>query len=461
VFDVQHLRQSVVLTAFVIGLSLGHTAALSAQGWPVRAVLFFSPTCPHCHQVINEDLPVIFERFGGEARVWVDQAVPAEQRAFYYITNGQLEVLLIDASRPAGGILYDRATEQFGVPRPRQGVPRLVVGDSVLVGSLEIPTQFPELIQRAAASGGLDWPSIDGLAEQIPAVPAPVAQAGQTAPDSTAPDVPTSRTDTVPEPEASPAQREDTASPRAAADSVPPVDTATAIAAGGDSEPNTTADSADERTGAPPQVVESTLDAIPREQDTVWSRFSRDPVGNGLSVVVLALMTLSVFLVSARAPTWHARESTSVLVPVLAVGGMLVAGYLSYVETSGGVAVCGPVGDCNAVQQSPYARVLGIPVGLLGLAGYVAIVAAWLMGRGTGRLATWGSFAQLVMVFIGVVFSIYLTILEPFVIGATCLWCLSSALIMTAMLWLVAGPGTLAWDGLRSHGMAETGTARR
>jgi len=40
----------------------------------------------------------------------------------------------------------------------------------------------------------------------------------------------------------------------------------------------------------------------------------------------------------------------------------------------------------------------------------------------------------------GTLFSIYLTFLEPFVIGATCAWCLTSAIIMTALLWLTAGP---------------------
>jgi uncharacterized membrane protein len=197
-------------------------------------------------------------------------------------------------------------------------------------------------------------------------------------------------------------------------------------------------------------VVESSLDVIPREDDTMASRFNRDPVGNGLSVLVLAVMLLSVFVVSARAPSWQGRETVSILAPALASLGIVVAGYLSYIETSGALAVCGPVGDCNAVQQSPYARVLGVPVGLLGLAGYVAIIVAWFLGRGSGRPAAWGTFAQFVMVFVGVVFSIYLTFLEPFVIGATCLWCLSSAVIMTAMLWLVAGPGSFAWHRLRS-----------
>jgi uncharacterized membrane protein len=35
---------------------------------------------------------------------------------------------------------------------------------------------------------------------------------------------------------------------------------------------------------------------------------------------------------------------------------------------------------------------------------------------------------------LGVLFSIYLTYLEPFVIGAVCAWCLTSAVVMDLML---------------------------
>ncbi len=52
---------------------------------------------------------------------------------------------------------------------------------------------------------------------------------------------------------------------------------------------------------------------------------------------------------------------------------------------------------------------------------------------------------------LGVGFSAYLTFLEPFVIGATCMWCIASALTMLALLWLVAGPGREAWVRLRGH----------
>ncbi len=140
------------------------------------------------------------------------------------------------------------------------------------------------------------------------------------------------------------------------------------------------------------------------------------------------------------------------LVPVLAAAGVAVAIYLTYVETSGADAVCGPVGNCNAVQESKFALLFGvIHVGLVGLISYAVVIGTWLAGRllpppwsDRGRvLLALGSVG-------GVLFSIYLTFLEPFVIGATCIWCLSSALIVTALFWVTVSPGWEAWRRLRS-----------
>ena len=171
--------------------------------------------------------------------------------------------------------------------------------------------------------------------------------------------------------------------------------------------------------------------------------------GAGVALVVLLAMVL--VLVAAMGGLWLARagriqpSSAARLwaaVPILSVIGLGVAAYLAYVETQAASAVCGPVGDCNAVQQSEYARLFGIPIALYGLAGYAGILILWATQRwaknSLAQRAATGIFAIAVA---GVLFSIYLTFLEPFVIGATCLWCLSSALIMTAILLLSAGPG--------------------
>ena len=128
-----------------------------------------------------------------------------------------------------------------------------------------------------------------------------------------------------------------------------------------------------------------------------------------------------------------------------------MAGYLSYVETSQVEAVCGPVGDCNTVQQSEYARLFGVlPIGVLGMVGYVSILLAWMgMRFAQPRLAAYASLALLGLTAFGLLFSIYLTFLEPFVIGATCAWCLTSAIIMTALLWLSLAPAKQAVKTLR------------
>ncbi len=187
--------------------------------------------------------------------------------------------------------------------------------------------------------------------------------------------------------------------------------------------------------------------------DEGWmDRFGNDVAGNSVSVLVLVLLLISVVAAPVLAIRGALPSVPGGLVIVLALVGAGVAAYLASVESSGAEAVCGPVGDCNAVQQSEYAEILGIPIGVLGLIGYAAIGGLWVLSR-----VTTGSLANVSLVLIGVgawigtLFSIYLTFLEPFVIGATCMWCITSALVMTALLWISAGPAWDAWHRLRGE----------
>jgi uncharacterized membrane protein len=108
------------------------------------------------------------------------------------------------------------------------------------------------------------------------------------------------------------------------------------------------------------------------------------------------------------------------------------------------------VGDCNTVQQSEYARLFGLlPIGALGVVGYVAILIAWSVAQfRCGKWADLASLSLLAMTMSGTLFLIYLTFLEPFVIGATCAWCLTSAVVMTALLWLSVAPAKRAISNL-------------
>jgi uncharacterized membrane protein len=114
---------------------------------------------------------------------------------------------------------------------------------------------------------------------------------------------------------------------------------------------------------------------------------------------------------------------------------------MAFVEISKSEAICGPVGDCNTVQQSSYAYLFGIiPLGVLGIFGYLVIALTWLIKNyGTPKWQRLGTWTLFCLTFFGTSFSIYLTFLEPFVIGATCAWCLSSAVVMTLLLVHVSG----------------------
>lgn len=348
-----------IVLAVLVALVL--PSSMAADSPAVRAVLFYSPTCPHCHQVIIDDLPPIEIRFGD-----------------------QLEVLLVDVSTPTGRSIFEAAVDQFDVPDDRMGVPMMIVGDAVLVGSVEIPEQLPAYVERLLASGGADWPPIAGLGSLLP-VPALTTPPASHEPGSGGPGpAPTGQS------------QEAIASDRASA--------------------------------AP--------------ADSVVDLVARDPIGNTLAIVVLvgllwSLAWASFAIVGGRARVTLIPQSR--WIPLLALAGLSVAGYLSGVELTDSSAICGPVGNCNLVHASVYARVFGIPVGLLGVAGYAAILACWVTARRSGGMLEGAARIGLLVVAVsGTLFSVYLTFLEPFVLGATCAWCLASAVLMAAILVMAA-----------------------
>jgi uncharacterized membrane protein len=115
----------------------------------------------------------------------------------------------------------------------------------------------------------------------------------------------------------------------------------------------------------------------------------------------------------------------------LAVIGLGLASYLTYVHYAGIKPACTAGESCTKVQTSVYSELAGVPVALLGLLGYVAILASLLAGeREASRLAT------AVLTLGGFAFSAYLTYRELFSIHAICEWCVSSAVILTVMMCL-------------------------
>ncbi len=115
---------------------------------------------------------------------------------------------------------------------------------------------------------------------------------------------------------------------------------------------------------------------------------------------------------------------------VVAAVGLAIAGYLTIVHYAGAEPVCAIAHGCAVVQQSDYAELAGIPVALLGLGGYAAILAS-LAREGEGaRTAT--AFLSLA----GFGFSAWLTYVEVERLDAICIWCVGSAICMTLLAGL-------------------------
>lgn len=122
-------------------------------------------------------------------------------------------------------------------------------------------------------------------------------------------------------------------------------------------------------------------------------------------------------------------------VAALALVGAGIAAYLTYTRYSGAQIFC-QTGGCETVQQSSYAKVAGIPVAVLGLAGYLAILATAL------RPGPIPAAAGAVLALGGLAFSLYLLAVQLWVIDAICQWCLASdgvlALLAAASLLRLA-----------------------
>lgn len=333
---------AILLTAFLL---LIRVFSVSAQESVVEGVMFWQKGCPHCEQVISETLPAVNAQFPGQFKLEMIEVSDLEDVDRLY----------------AVGAAYGLAKEDIGVPF-------MVIGENVMVGSKQIPAELPGVIEKYLAKGG----------------------------------VKTVLRDSAVQPE--------------------PVSAATDLPAAA--------------------VSQSVLPANESASNGIWLAWVTIA---GLAAALLAAIWQVVAALQGQKtltlPAWM-----NMLVPVLAVLGSFVAIYLTFIETTKAKAICGPVGDCNAVQNSPYALLFGlIPVGLVGLIGYIAILAAWFWNRYRQDLiAEYTPIAQLGMTLIGVVYSIYLTYLEIFVIHAVCIWCISSAWIM-AFLLLLCLPAAAEW----------------
>jgi uncharacterized membrane protein len=117
---------------------------------------------------------------------------------------------------------------------------------------------------------------------------------------------------------------------------------------------------------------------------------------------------------------------------LLGLIGIAIGGYLVWVHYDIEALVCG-LGDCEVVQTSSYAEVFGIPIAILGLLMYIALVALTLARLLRPALLVPASMAALAITGAGTLYSAWLTWVEVEVLEAICQWCVASAITTTAM----------------------------
>ncbi len=121
---------------------------------------------------------------------------------------------------------------------------------------------------------------------------------------------------------------------------------------------------------------------------------------------------------------------------VLALVGLGISLYLTWVYTTDRVAICLGSGGCETVQYSPYAWILGIPIPTLGAGAYLLVLSLAVLGLRGSQPAEWVVLGLFGTALVGLLFSAYLTFLELFVIHAICLWCAVSAVIQLFLFTL-------------------------
>lgn len=120
----------------------------------------------------------------------------------------------------------------------------------------------------------------------------------------------------------------------------------------------------------------------------------------------------------------------ALVLAVLDLVGLAIAGYLSSVELRGEIPNCGPLHGCEQVALSEYSRIGGVPVAVFGvilsLVLFSLAIAWWRTSDGRLLALHYG------LSLLGVMFELYFTYLELFVIGAVCVWCASYGISLVA-----------------------------
>jgi uncharacterized membrane protein len=120
----------------------------------------------------------------------------------------------------------------------------------------------------------------------------------------------------------------------------------------------------------------------------------------------------------------------------LAVLGILVSVYMTIYKLTENPNMCLGNGGCSTVNSSKYAEVYGIPVAVIGIGGYLSILALLWLEHRNSFLGDNGTLVVFGLALVGFLFTLYLIYVELALIHALCPFCVTSQVTMTVLFIL-------------------------
>jgi uncharacterized membrane protein len=130
------------------------------------------------------------------------------------------------------------------------------------------------------------------------------------------------------------------------------------------------------------------------------------------------------------------EKRLSQLAIALTIIGLLVSVYMTIYKVTSNDSMCIGSKDCSVVNASRYSEVNGIPVAVLGVVGYAAILAVLLFERRFDFLQQNGTLVFFGLSLTGFLFTLYLIFVEVALIKAYCPFCIASQSTMTVIFIL-------------------------
>ena len=120
----------------------------------------------------------------------------------------------------------------------------------------------------------------------------------------------------------------------------------------------------------------------------------------------------------------------------LVILGLLVSIYMTIFKITSNENMCIGSKDCSIVNASRYSEINNIPVAVIGVGGYTALLAILLLERRPGFIRQNATMLFFALSLIGFFFTVYLIFVEIVLIKAYCPFCITSQVAMTLIFIL-------------------------